>query len=52
MKEKLRLVAITIKAVIYWLLLMVMLRMSENEPVLLDALVDMVEMMEEPDEED
>lgn len=52
MKEKLRLVAITINAVIYWRLLMVMLRMSENEPVLLDALVDMVEMMEEPDEED
>ena len=52
MKEKLRLVAITIKAVIYWRLLMVMLRMSENEPVLLDALVDMVEMMEVPDEED
>lgn len=52
MKEKLRLVIIAIKAAIYWQLLMVMLRMSENEPVLLDALVDMVEMMEEPDEED
>lgn len=52
MKEKLRLVAITIKAVIYWRLLMVMLRMSENEPVLLEALVDMVDKLEVPDEED
>ena len=52
MKEKLRLVVITIKAAIYWQLLMVMLRMSEDEPVLLEALVDMVQKMEEPDEED
>ncbi len=52
MKEKLQLVVIIIKAAIYWRLLMVMLWMSENEPVLLEALVDMVEMMEEPDEED
>ena len=43
---------IIIKAAIYCRLLMVMLWMSENEPVLLEALVDMVEMMEEPDEED
>ena len=52
MKEKLRLVVITIKAAIYWQLLMVMLRMSEDEPVLLSALVDMVDKMEVPDEED
>lgn len=52
MKEKLQLVVIIIKAAIYCRLLMVMLWMSENEPVLLEALVDMVEMMEEPDEED
>lgn len=52
MKDKLRLVVITIKAAIYWTLLMVMLRMSEDEPVLLAGLVDMVQKMEEPDEED
>lgn len=52
MKDKLRLVVITIKAAIYWQLLMVMLKMSEDEPVLLEALVDMVQKMEELDEED
>lgn len=52
MKDKLRLVVMAFKAFIYWELLMVMLKMSEGDPVLLESLTVMVQEMEEPDEED
>lgn len=52
MKKLFRLVSITIKASIYWNLLMMLLKMSQNGPVLLDSLVDLVMEMEGKDEED
>lgn len=52
MKKLFRIVSITIKATIYWNLLMMLLKMSQKDPFLLETLIELTIGMEDSHEED